>query len=237
MDFYHLLLIIILFSVIQSIVGVGLLLFGTPALLLLGYTYPQVLWILLPASCSLSLMQVVEGRRLINLKSETFLLTMPALAVALVLVIKLNYILDIKKIIGIFLIIISCLKFSQHETLRVQTILGRNNKLGFVLIGIIHGFSNLGGALLSVLVPSIHTQKKAINANIAFVYFNLAISQLTILYFLQRKDFSLDYLIFIPIVILTHFVTGGRLSKLISDDIFKKFVNLVTLIFGVICLL
>ena len=38
--------VIFLFSGVQSIFGVGLLLFGTPTLLLLGYPYADTLWIL-----------------------------------------------------------------------------------------------------------------------------------------------------------------------------------------------
>ena len=102
MEFYQLVLIVILYSSIQSIIGIGLLLFGTPTLLLAGYSYPETLWILLPASCSLSLMQIFEGRALIESKRDVFIFTLPALFFSLILVIQLDYIFDIKKTICVF---------------------------------------------------------------------------------------------------------------------------------------
>ena len=54
--------IVLIFSIVQSIFGVGLLLFGTPTLLLLGVGYEQVLWILLPSSITISLYQVFENK-------------------------------------------------------------------------------------------------------------------------------------------------------------------------------
>ena len=50
-------LIITLLIFFQSIFGIGLLLFGTPTFLLLGYNFLEVLNLLLPTSVTISLMQ------------------------------------------------------------------------------------------------------------------------------------------------------------------------------------
>ena len=50
--------IISLFSFIQSIFGIGLLLLGTPTFLLLGYSYFEVLNLLLPFSIIISAFQI-----------------------------------------------------------------------------------------------------------------------------------------------------------------------------------
>ena len=237
MELYELLIIVIIFSTIQSIVGVGLLLFGTPSLLLLGYPYPEVLWMLLPASCTLSLVQIFEGYEAINSKKETYFFTMPALVCSLILVIEFGDIIDIKKIIGIFLIVIALLRLSKFSKTWARFLLEKFRRGSYILIGLVHGLSNLGGAPLSVVVSATHTDKREINANISFVYFNLALSQLIVLYFLEIDDFSASYLVFVPVVIANHLVLNRKLSKRINDANFKIFINLMILIFGVICLL
>ena len=56
--------IIILFLIVfQSIFGIGLLVFGTPTLMILGYQYSDILSVLLPISCSISLIQIINARK------------------------------------------------------------------------------------------------------------------------------------------------------------------------------
>ena len=58
------LLILSVLSVFQSSFGVGVLRFGTPIFLVLGYSYVEVLVSLLPISMTISLVTVVTGRAL-----------------------------------------------------------------------------------------------------------------------------------------------------------------------------
>lgn len=53
-----------IFAIIQSLFGVGLLVFGTPTLLLLGYPFADTLAVLLPASLTVSLLQLWKGPKL-----------------------------------------------------------------------------------------------------------------------------------------------------------------------------
>ena len=49
--------IIVFLIVIQSIFGVGLLLFGTPSFLIMGYDFPNTINILMPVSITISFLQ------------------------------------------------------------------------------------------------------------------------------------------------------------------------------------
>ena len=51
--------LLLCFSIFQSIFGVGILLFGTPTFLLLGYNYFETLNIILPWSLIISLLQII----------------------------------------------------------------------------------------------------------------------------------------------------------------------------------
>ena len=55
-------------SLVQSIFGTGVLLFGTPILLILGYNFQYTLIILLPISISINLFQIKDSFRKINVE-------------------------------------------------------------------------------------------------------------------------------------------------------------------------
>jgi len=79
------LIVIIVTASIQSLFGVGVLLFGTPLLLLLGYPFLETLLILLPISASINLLQVLKDYREIdlNIYKSILLLTIPFIVVSL----------------------------------------------------------------------------------------------------------------------------------------------------------
>ena len=60
------LLTVIATSVIQSVFGVGVLLFGTPVLLLLGYDFINALSVLLPISIAINCLQIIKHFRFID---------------------------------------------------------------------------------------------------------------------------------------------------------------------------
>ena len=76
-ELYFLVSIIALFSIVQSMFGVGLLLFGTPTLLLLEYSYSETLWLLLPCSLTISLIQVVGDYKFIEAKKRAVYFVIP----------------------------------------------------------------------------------------------------------------------------------------------------------------
>ena len=54
--------IIIFLIVIQSVFGVGLLLFGTPSFLILGYDFANTINILMPVSITISILQYYKSK-------------------------------------------------------------------------------------------------------------------------------------------------------------------------------
>ena len=58
--------IIVFLVAFQSLFGVGLLLFGTPIFLLLGYSFESTLALILPVSIIISLLQIIYHRKLSN---------------------------------------------------------------------------------------------------------------------------------------------------------------------------
>jgi len=113
-EIYYLALIVAVFSIIQSIFGVGLLLFGTPTLLLLGYSYTETLWLLLPCSVTISLIQVVSGYKLVEAKKRAIYLIIPILILSLIFVVIYENNINISKVVGVFLLLIAIVRFFKN---------------------------------------------------------------------------------------------------------------------------
>src|ERR687884_1371728 len=99
---YELLAVVLAYSVVQSVFGVGLLVFGTPTLLLLGFSFEEVLAYLLPCSLAISVLQVHDGGLSLEPVRRKFLLyTAPAVLLGTLLVlVVLNHKLNIRTIVG-----------------------------------------------------------------------------------------------------------------------------------------
>lgn len=145
------LLTIIVTATIQSIFGVGVLLFGTPALLLLGYKFNHALIILLPISVTINLFQVIKHSKHIDrdFYKKILIYTIPFVVLFLFLV--TNFSINIGVFIGLFLIFVALKSYS----IKIEQILEglvSYERTYFIVMGIIHGLTNLGGSLLTAIV-------------------------------------------------------------------------------------
>ena len=171
------LLVIILISVIQSVFGVGVLLFGTPILILFGYDFKIALMILLPISISISFLQTVRNFNDIDISFFKGFIVYSIPFLICFLAIGIYNSVNFNLIIGPFLILVS-LK-SKSDTIRsILNSLGNYKRLGFIFMGIIHGLTNLGGSLLTVIIFNKNLSKKQTRSTIAICYATFAIFQI-----------------------------------------------------------
>ncbi len=178
---------LLLTTVIQSIFGVGILLFGTPLLLLLGYEFSYALSALLPISIAINMLQVLKHYSYINLKLYKNVLLYSIPFIVLFLFIITNIHLNIGLIIGSFLILVALKSISPRVELALKAML-RYEKLYLILMGIVHGITNLGGSLLTALVHEQNQPKNITRATIAICYATFALFQLLTLYFIGYDD-------------------------------------------------
>ena len=236
-DIYVLFLIIIIFSVFQSCLGVGLLLFGTPTLIILGYPYVETLWIILPSSIVISLMQVLFDRDLIQAKKSIFLLTIPALTIGLIIILLSGDLVNVSKIVGIGLLIVASIRQSKVLNAYLSNNISSRTSIYLIFTGLIHGLSNMGGGPLSILMSSLHNSKSAIRVNIAYVYLFFGISQIIILTIFQLKVFEVNYLVFPIVAIMSYFFIGKPLSNYIDDNKYQSFITIMVFIYGFLALI
>jgi uncharacterized protein len=232
-----LILVVIIFSIIQSVFGVGLLLFGTPTLLLIGYSYTEVLWILLPCSIVISLIQTIDGYNLIRAKKKVVYYTIPVMTLSLVLVVSYDNVLDISKIVGSFLLLIGMVKFSSKLQSFLRNLVETQLTSYYILIGVVHGISNMGGGPLSILMSTIYDSKTKIRANIAFIYLVLASFQLIILYFIDKNSLKYASASFILISLAIYLITNKYIANEINNEKYTISINILILLYGVLAFL
>ena len=235
-DIYVLFLIII-FSVFQSCLGIGLLLFGTPTLIILGYSYVETLWIILPSSIVISLTQVLFDRDLIQAKKSIFVLTVPALTIGLIIILLSGDLVNVSKIVGIGLLIVASIRQSKVLNAYLSNNISSRTSIYLIFTGLIHGLSNMGGGPLSVLMSSLHNSKSVIRVNIAYVYLFFGISQIIILTIFQLKVFEVNYLVFPIVAIMSYFFIGKPLSNYIDDNKYQSFITIMVFIYGFLALI
>ena len=198
-DFMMILGVIIFFTIIQSFFGVGLLVFGTPTLLLLDYSFFEALSYLLPSSVIVSLKKKKNGWFRIQVyKSAVLLYMLPGVVFGLVLVVY-YLTLNLNLLIGSMLLLTFSARFFNSINTKLEKFLGYYLNSGFFLTGFIHGLTNLGGAPLVIITNSIYKDKKKIQVNVAYAYMFMALSQLIVLIVTSNFLFSSNFLL-LPII-------------------------------------
>ena len=209
MEFFTLVIFIVLYSFIQSVFGIGLLVFGTPTMLLMDYSFTESLWILIPPSLAISLSQILLSKKQVESKKDIYIYTVCPLVFCLILITQIDYLIDIKKIVGLFLLLIVFLRTNKYSEKFIRKIVNNYRRLSLIIIGAIHGLSNLGGGPLSAMMSIIHSDKETIKVNIAFIYFILALSQITILFVIDGFLINYSTILFIMTALFINFLFGN----------------------------
>ena len=228
------LLIIILLSIFQSVFGIGLLLIGTPTFLLIGYNFFDVLNLLLPFSITISFLQVIYSKEINSKFNEKILLyCIPALILALSILVKYENDIDFILLISSTIIFFSIINLSKFK----NTIFDNNKRinLGLIILGLIHGFTNLGGSFFTLICTNINKQKKIIRQNIASGYLIFGTIQLLFInIFYKTLTASNLYYLYIPII---SFLIAQYFYNKINNELFSKILNITILLYGIYILI
>ena len=236
-EIYYLVIIIAVFSIVQSIFGVGLLLFGTPTLLLLGYSYSETLWLLLPCSVTISLIQVVNDYKLIEAKKRAVYLVIPTLVLGLAFVIIYANGINMTRIVGVLLLLIGVIRFSSKLQALLSSMVKKHIQIYYIIIGVVHGVSNMGGGPLSILMSTIYSKKEIIRANVAFIYLILAIFQLVVLSIISNTSLRGEVIWLIPISLVSYIFTSKFISSKVNDKKHTFILNVMVLVYGVLAVI
>ena len=214
---------------IQSVFGVGVLLFGTPVLLALGYDFIDAIYVLLPVSVMINVLQIIKDHNHINFKfyKDVTVYTVPCIIASLFFI--THFKINIGLFIGIFLLFVAIKDyFSLVKNFIDKAV--RYERIYFIMMGIIHGLTNLGGSLLTAIVYNTNTEKRVIRATIAATYATFAIFQILTLVFANNstvfnlKEIGLYTLVGVVIFLLSEAMVYMEINNEKYQIIFSLFL-------------
>ena len=198
-------------AAVQSVFGVGLLLFGTPVLLLLGLPYDGVLGYLLPCSIVVSTLQVATsgGVTLEPIRRQFLVITVPAVLVTTAAALVFGRPHQIRVVVGVMLLVTAVLRLGRLQKL-LRRVVRRRRRLLLLGLGVVHGLSNLGGGILTVIVGSSFEDKVSIRRHIAFAYGCMAAIQLVVVLLAAHPHLDARLMLVLPTIAGAAFLLIGQ---------------------------
>ena len=231
--------------ILQTIVGVGILVLGTPLFLILEYSIIEVMYYLLPLSIITSLTNYLflkynkEKLKIFldkNIKKNFILFFLPGLSLGLILAKIFIDFINFKLLVSL-IIFISITAQWRYEN-NIQSLPLHLKKISFTLISVIHGLTNSGGTLLTIFLSSFNKNKKNQSRySITFYYLILVTAQYLIFLWIFKEQLFFDYPVQLIFIIIPALIIGNILSKKISENFFKKIIELLALFSGIFLLL
>ena len=234
----NLIAIIIIFSIVQSLFGMGLLVFGTPALMLSGFNYSETLSYLLPSSLVISISQLYGQKYLFNIHTKRFLLfSIPPLIVTLFIVLNNNLDIEINKALACILIFFSLTNAFSVTSKKLKNIVSNYPIPILAIMGSVHGLTNLGGSVLSLYSSCQFEEKRAMRSFIAYCYLVFCTVQIIILIANGAFVYRVEALYF-PLIAFFIYITLGRYGfNSTSNVLFLNLFNAFMFMFGVALLM
>ncbi len=226
------LLVIFICTLIQSVFGVGILVFGTPILLSLGYDYLTVIGILCPASFAVSLVQILSAKN--TTLPDIKLLIQSGFGVTAGVFFLSTY--SVPKVVYLVtsaaMFFAAVLRLSKSFRHFVGRFLAVKYQSFYLLNGFFHGYSNLGGILL-VLKHSLHdTERNQMLINTSAVYLVYVIFQILILTLSGHAYIFKEGFIIAPIVAFMSFFIGRKPTLKYSSEQMDMLLGIFFLLAG-----
>ena len=225
---------------LQSAVGVGVLVLGTPFLLIKGYSIVEILFYLLPLSILTSVINLI----IINIKKKQinfatskefkkfYLACVPSIIVGVLILKYYQELINFKILVG-FVIILSIILIVLKNRITFKINFFRISILS--IVGVIHGLTNSGGTLMSLILSN---EKNKLDARYS-ITFLLHISVNTIFNnscnFKNSFIYSHELLSFL--IIIFGIILGNLFIIHVSQNIYKFLIYFLALISSIILMI
>jgi uncharacterized protein len=234
-----LIMVIAVFSVVQSLFGMGILVFGTPTLILMGYDFITTLSYLLPASFAISLLQVLTAAsNRVPVSKHLYLFCLPGIGVGLFLAGTSIQASWTNVWIGGTLIISALVRFWPPLRVIFSVILEKNSPAYHLIMGLVHGLTNLGGALLAILASGTSSEKEAIRYTVAHYYLVFSIVQMLFLAtMMEHLAILIAHVSTAAISATVYILIGNRIFLRASNPAYNLVLTMFMAIYGAFILL
>ncbi len=230
-------IIITLLIIIQSIFGVGLLLFGTPSFLVLGYDFANTINILMPVSITISALQFLRSK----VKDKVFiteynLFCLPFLIIFLLIALKFKYLFDFKLLVALLLVFSSILILNKKKFSSFRKTFFKLKKIVLIGIGSVHGLTNMGGSFLAIYSTLVSENVKEVaRYYICYGYLIMGLFQYILVLSISYENLNFNKLYYLVLALLIYFPTQ-KIFKNIDDRKFSKYINIIALTYGLLIL-
>ena len=236
MEFPEIIIITILI-IIQSIFGVGLLLFGTPSFLVLGYDFANTINILMPVSITISALQFFRSK----VKDKVFIaeyniFCLPFLVTSLFIALKFKYLFDFKLLVALLLVFSSILILNKKKFSSFRKTFFKLKKIVLIGIGSVHGLTNMGGSFLAIYSTLVSENVKEVaRYYICYGYLIMGLFQYIRVLSIGYDSLNFTKLYYLVIALLIYFPTQ-KIFKNIDDRKFSNYINIIALAYGLLIL-
>ena len=232
------LLTVVVTSVIQSVFGVGVLLFGTPLLLLFGYDFINALIVLLPISIAINSFQILKHYKHIDtgFYKNVLIYTIPFVVLFLFFVTTSK--INIGVLVGLFLVFVALKSYSSAVERALESLV-KFEKIYLSMMGVVHGLTNLGGSLLTAIVHGKNYPKDVTRVTVAVCYATFAVFQIiTLLFLVDDFDVSFsDNMTFLQIGVIMFLLTEEMVYTSIDNDKYSKIFAVFLLASGMLLIM
>ena len=220
---------------IQSMYGVGLLIFGTPILLIWGLEFTTVLGLLLPSSVLLSILQIIDTKNQNDIETQMAPVAIMGIITGTIIFFQFQAPEQTSIIMAITMLLVAVLRSFPNAIYWIGNKLYRHRYIFHFFNATFHGLTNQGGALLSVYSTFVYDEKYSALRCTSFFYFIYASAQIASLICLGKVKIFFDGLLFMPVTGLIYIFLGKRSFKLLNQNLFYQmatcFFWLLALIF------
>ena len=222
---------------VQSVIGVGILLFGTPTLLLMGYNYQETLLMILPSSILISFLQAINSTKFLYDTKYIYIYTLPMVVFGLLFVTLSYDYINVKYIIGIMLILIGLIRSVPKIKQYLKALFIKHIVLYHILMGGVHGISNMGGGMLVVFMSTIHNNREIILTNIAYTYLLFGAVQMITLVLFSQESINLDAILLAIASMVVYMIVKIVIIKKVTDLKFNSLITLLIFVYGALSLI
>ncbi len=228
-------ILIIFLVIVQSIIGIGVLVLGTPIFLLLNFSIIDTINMLLPISIITSLANIV----ILKVKNDLFYdldrlksffkICLPCVFLGLIILKYFYNFINFDYVVSIIIIFTLVLRKNISKILKNLSI--KIKSVILMIIGIVHGMTNSGGSLLSIMLMNLNVSKKKSRSEITIFYFLLALMQFIFFYIIFRLDQNVINQFFkSTLYVAIGVVIGNLLLKFTKEALYREIVYILAFI-------
>lgn len=231
---YLIFILITILSTFQTIAGVGILVLGTPILILYGFDILQIMFFLLPLSIfnsTINFFYLYKFKKNISIDIKMsryfFFICIPSVFIGLFFLKKFINIINFDLLICFAIWFVLILSYVNKQVNFSKNL----KKIIIFVAGLLHGVTNSGGSLLSILIIKSYNENVDYKRlQIIFFYFFLASFQLFTVTLIFNKEYFVTFSYYYILATFFGIIAGNFLANKIRDNQLNNLVKLLAFI-------